>query len=110
MNTPENKHPRSKYHTNLSKAITAYANEILPETNNPAYRAALLDFFATEGTAFLTEAIDKFAAGQEHYGGNFFEIDTMKESRAEELDMFNYRSCERYVKRNPAVAEIHEPK
>ncbi len=110
MNTPNNTNARSKAIDNLRLAVVAYADIVLPPANNPDYRATLLDFFGTEGTSFLTEAIDKFADGQLHYGGNFFTIDSAVESRAEHLDLFNYNAKDRYVAKNPSAADIHEPK
>lgn len=108
MIIPNNKETSAQLAASLRSAIRAYADEVLPGTNNPAYRTALLDMFAEEGGDFMIEVMRKFAAGQLKYGGNFFAASHDKEARQEHIDLFNYNAGKSMVSKYPHLFSIEE--
>jgi len=108
MTIPNNQETSAQLASTLRAAIRAYADEVLPSTNNPAYRTALLDMFTEEGGDFMIECMRKFAAGQLKYGGNFFTADHDKEARQEHIDLFNYNAGKSMKHKYPHLFSIVE--
>lgn len=110
MTIPNNKETSAQLAVTLRVAIRNYADEVLPSTNNPAYRTALLDMFSEEGGDFMIEVMRKFAAGQLKYGGNFFAASHDKEARQEHVDLFNYNAGKSMVSKYPHLFSLEEEK
>lgn len=109
MNISNNNNNKlAQLETNLRGALAAYADEVMPVTDNPDYRMALCSLFVEEGADFLIACMRKFAAGQVKYGGNFFQADHARESRAEHIDLFNYNAGASMARKYPALLNLIE--
>lgn len=108
MNISNNKNNLAQLETRLRCAIAAYADAVLPVTDNPEYRMALCSLFVEEGSDFMVACMRKFAAGQVKYGGNFFQADHARESRAEHIDLFNYNAGASMARKYPALLNLIE--
>ncbi len=92
MNISDNNNQLARIEDSLRAAIAAYADAVLPITDNASYRAACCSMFVEEGSDFLIACMRKFASGQLKYGGNFFQANHAQEARAEHIDLFNYNA------------------
>lgn len=108
MNIKDNKNTLAQIEARLKGAITDYAESVIPDTENPAYRVEIIRMFADEGADFLIACMRKFASGQLKYGGNFFQADLPKEARQEHIDMFNYNAGISRRTKYPHVVNIVE--
>lgn len=88
--------------TNLSGELkVAIARYILASTNEEVLSSSRVKWMADNLTAFVIDAVEKFAAGQQEHSSEIEDCDLKRELRQEIMDSFWYISALRNPLKKP---------